>query len=275
MMVISIFVREATISDTFSLEILGISDPVEMKNKRERENFAKLHFEETVRINTEGRYEVSLPWEENLFPIPSIKDIAMKRLESSTKNCIKRHCLQLMTCVQGMGVIRVFHPIGFLCPVLIIPKLMLQKMWKDSTPWNGEVEDNLKPEFLKWFEELISLKHLSVSRCFSPVLKSSLFLVLSCCLQRWELDYDRSVLSALQWDNVKKLYWTDSTTVLSWIQREELWSVFVNNRVQAIRELTYSTSWKHLTEHLNLQEGVLLTNSYAVDGGRDPNCSTN
>ncbi|GBM39265.1 hypothetical protein AVEN_140316-1 [Araneus ventricosus] len=41
----------------------------------------------------------------------------------------------------------------------------------------------------------------------------------------------RSVLRALQWDNVKQNYWTDSTTVLGWIQREELWSVFVNNRV--------------------------------------------
>ncbi|GBN08009.1 hypothetical protein AVEN_215210-1 [Araneus ventricosus] len=35
----------------------------------------------------------------------------------------------------------------------------------------------------------------------------------------------RSVLSALQWDNAKQHCWTDSTTVLGWIQREELWSV--------------------------------------------------
>ncbi|GFR29966.1 DUF1758 domain-containing protein [Trichonephila clavata] len=84
MTIISMFVREA-ISDLFSLEVLGISDPVEMKNKREREILTKLHFEETVRINTEGRYEVLLPWKENHFPITSNKDIAMKRLESSTK----------------------------------------------------------------------------------------------------------------------------------------------------------------------------------------------
>ncbi|GBM05086.1 hypothetical protein AVEN_210797-1 [Araneus ventricosus] len=56
----------------------------------------------------------------------------------------------------------------------------------------------------------------------------------------------RSVLSALQWDYVDTHYWTDSTTVLGWIQREELWSVFVNNRVQEIRKLTDPTLWKHL-----------------------------
>ncbi|GFX11422.1 integrase catalytic domain-containing protein [Trichonephila clavipes] len=78
MMVISMFVREATISDLFSLEVLGIRDSDEVKNKRERENLTKLHFEETVRINTEGRYEASLHWKENHFPIPNNKEISMK-----------------------------------------------------------------------------------------------------------------------------------------------------------------------------------------------------
>ncbi|GFS41796.1 integrase catalytic domain-containing protein [Trichonephila inaurata madagascariensis] len=60
--------------------------------------------------------------------------------------------------------------LDFFCPVLLIPKLMLQKMWRDNILWDREVEDNLKFEFIKWFEELISLKNLSVSRCFSPVI---------------------------------------------------------------------------------------------------------
>ncbi|GFT58065.1 integrase_H2C2 domain-containing protein [Nephila pilipes] len=43
-------------------------------------------------------------------------------------------------------------------------------MWKDNIPWDREVEVNLKLEFIKWFEELISLKNLSVSRSVSPVI---------------------------------------------------------------------------------------------------------
>ncbi|GFT30841.1 transposable element Tcb1 transposase [Trichonephila clavipes] len=59
--------------------------------------------------------------------------------------------------------------------------------------------------------------------------------------------------------------------VLSWIQQEELWSVFENNKVQEIRELTDPTLQKHLPEAFNPADlpsrGVLLTNSYAVDVG--------
>ncbi|GBM42393.1 hypothetical protein AVEN_130272-1 [Araneus ventricosus] len=85
MMVISMFVREATISDLFSLEVLWISDPVEMKSKKENEYLTKMYFEETARINEDGRYEVSLPWKGGHLPLPSNKETAMKRLEISTR----------------------------------------------------------------------------------------------------------------------------------------------------------------------------------------------
>ncbi|GBN41979.1 hypothetical protein AVEN_267698-1 [Araneus ventricosus] len=85
MMVISMFVREATIFDLFSLEGLGITDPDEMKSKKENECPTQLYFEEAVRINEDGRYEVSLPWKRDHLPLPSNKEIAMKQLETSTR----------------------------------------------------------------------------------------------------------------------------------------------------------------------------------------------
>ncbi|GFS60918.1 DUF1758 domain-containing protein [Trichonephila clavipes] len=131
-------------------------------------------------------------------------------------------------------------------------------MWKDNIRWDGEVEDNLKLEFLKWFEELISLKNLPVSCCISPVINdqhntfcdtrqfayaAAFFVhieysgvvhvnllaaklrVAPVTIPRLELvaamvgaRLCKSVLCALQWDNMKQHYWTDSTAVLSWIQ---------------------------------------------------------
>ncbi|GBM88325.1 hypothetical protein AVEN_198153-1 [Araneus ventricosus] len=63
---------------------------------------------------------------------------------------------------------RILDHVGFLCTVLLMPMIMLQKIWKDNIPWEREVEHNMKLEFLKWFEELSSLKNLSVRRCFCP-----------------------------------------------------------------------------------------------------------
>ncbi|GBM28859.1 hypothetical protein AVEN_146999-1 [Araneus ventricosus] len=60
-----------------------------------------------------------------------------------------------------------------------------------------------------------------------------------------------SVIEALNWKEVKCYYWSDSTTVLAWISREENWSVFVRNRVQEIRKQTSPLAWNHVVGELN------------------------
>ncbi|GBN85746.1 hypothetical protein AVEN_157403-1 [Araneus ventricosus] len=60
-----------------------------------------------------------------------------------------------------------------------------------------------------------------------------------------------SVIEALNWKEVKCYYWSDSTTVLAWISREESWSVFARNRVQEIRKLTSPLAWNHIDGELN------------------------
>ncbi|GBM61401.1 hypothetical protein AVEN_70763-1 [Araneus ventricosus] len=60
-----------------------------------------------------------------------------------------------------------------------------------------------------------------------------------------------SVIEVLNWKEVKCYYWSDSTTVLAWISREENWSVFVRNRVQEIRKLSSPLAWNHAVGELN------------------------
>ncbi|GBO46086.1 hypothetical protein AVEN_155316-1 [Araneus ventricosus] len=64
---------------------LGILDPPEKKNKLELQEEARDHFLSTVKVNEEGRFQVSLPWLDNLLPFKDNYDLAIKRLDSTVK----------------------------------------------------------------------------------------------------------------------------------------------------------------------------------------------
>ncbi|UYV80611.1 hypothetical protein LAZ67_19000984 [Cordylochernes scorpioides] len=55
-----------------------------------------------------------------------------------------------------------------------------------------------------------------------------------------------TVKGSLNITDIKEFYWTDSTAVLAWIKREEIWNTFVGNRIREIRELTLPNNWRHI-----------------------------
>ncbi|GFU12878.1 integrase_H2C2 domain-containing protein [Nephila pilipes] len=56
---------------------------------------------------------------------------------------------------------------------------------------------------------------------------------------------------ALKLPYIKTYFWTDSSTVLTWITRREQWSVFVTNRISEIRKLTTLEDWLHISTDKN------------------------
>ncbi|GBM89880.1 hypothetical protein AVEN_111828-1 [Araneus ventricosus] len=130
--------------------------------------------EESHHILAEGKFNLR-GWKytgDDPEQVTSVLELIWNRREDELKinlDWLETYELEIVSKRVILSVIhRIFDPVGFLCPVLLMTKLMLQKMWKDNIPWDREVEDNMKLEFLKWFEELSSLKNLSVRRCFYP-----------------------------------------------------------------------------------------------------------
>lgn len=86
----SLHVGEASVSDLWDLEVIGIRDPADVKSREEKEEGAREHFRRSVVREEDGRYSVAMPWVEGKAPIiPNNKAVALKRLESATTKLMK------------------------------------------------------------------------------------------------------------------------------------------------------------------------------------------
>lgn len=83
--IISMFQREACISDLWELDVIGINDPIKDKSRKARDDEVLQRFEETVTVNEEERYAVCLPWIETHPILPNNKELAEKRLVTTTR----------------------------------------------------------------------------------------------------------------------------------------------------------------------------------------------
>uniref|UniRef100_A0AAR5PHN1 Integrase zinc-binding domain-containing protein n=1 Tax=Dendroctonus ponderosae TaxID=77166 RepID=A0AAR5PHN1_DENPD len=190
---------------------------------------------------------------------------------------------------------KVFDSIGFVSPTTLIPKLMLQQLWKDNLSWDQPVTEDLAQKFMSWIKELHCLQQIEIPRwilagtneagelslnTFCDASQSayacvvllravrggevSVFLlgakarILSMCKSATKMTIPRlellaATISARLYSslvvNFQKeipcFFWSDSSTVVHWIQRKEQWGVLVWNRVDEIRKMTSAEDWRH------------------------------
>ena len=62
----------------------------------------------------------------------------------------------------------VYDPNGFVAPVILQGKKILQKMCKDKLQWDSTVPDQLQPEWGRWRLEILNLDKIEIPRCFKP-----------------------------------------------------------------------------------------------------------
>ena len=85
MTALSLFVSHASVSELWSLENIGIRDPIEVRAKHVVEDQVLRNFQESVARNEDGRYKVGLPWKLESVELPDNKETALLRLKNTTK----------------------------------------------------------------------------------------------------------------------------------------------------------------------------------------------
>lgn len=193
---------------------------------------------------------------------------------------------------------KLFDPLGFLSPVNVCPKLLLQQIWQSGIGWDTEVADDIKEKFSKWYQAIGLLAEVQIPRWIigdSRPIKVSVhtFCDASCAAYatvifvRVETETDVKIqlvqakarvtplkkitmprlelmaatigarltaetMANLEWTGrVPVTYWSDSTTVLSWIKGNQKCDLFVKNRIQEIRQLTRCDEWHHINGENN------------------------
>ena len=59
-----------------------------------------------------------------------------------------------------------YDPMGFVAPVVLTAKKLLQKLCKLG--WDEEIPKEVKTEWIQWLTDLQYLPNISISRCFTP-----------------------------------------------------------------------------------------------------------
>ncbi|GFT49729.1 uncharacterized protein TNCV_801071 [Trichonephila clavipes] len=73
------------------LEVLGFTDPIEMKNESLLEEETLAHFKETIRISEDQRYEMALPWLAGHPALYDKYDAAESRIRTATISLINEN----------------------------------------------------------------------------------------------------------------------------------------------------------------------------------------
>ncbi|UYV75405.1 hypothetical protein LAZ67_13000151 [Cordylochernes scorpioides] len=147
---------------------------------------------------------------------------------------------------------KLFDPLGFYSPVMITPKILLQKTWKSAGGWDDPLEEDISQELKDWYEQLSHLKDSRIPRYICVGWAESLELHVFCDASKEAfatVAYMRRARLAgciLESLTVRcPLYlWTDSSTALSWIRKNFNWNIFVKNRVDEIQRTTKVSNWR-------------------------------
>jgi len=65
-------------------------------------------------------------------------------------------------------IAKVFDPLGFLSPVIIREKILLQELWKAELQWNDDLPDQIRQQWQQYYYERKDISSIIIPRCIMP-----------------------------------------------------------------------------------------------------------
>ncbi|XP_076384268.1 uncharacterized protein LOC143262243 [Megalopta genalis] len=134
-------------------------------------------------------------------------------------------------------------------PVIIIAKILLQKLWTLKIDWDESLPMNIHTEWTQYYTQLPLLNNPNPRL---HLLKSQSIPRLELCEALLFTSLVTTIQKALQIPFDRTTFWTDSTIVLHWLNSSShTLKAFVANRVSEIQTNTTITDWCHVNSSDN------------------------
>lgn len=64
----------------------------------------------------------------------------------------------------------IYDPLGFLCPFVLIAKLLFQTLCRMNLDWDESIPEEIHKQWLRWLDDLKLLSNFKVPRCLKPLI---------------------------------------------------------------------------------------------------------
>ncbi|KAF8797260.1 hypothetical protein HNY73_001545 [Argiope bruennichi] len=166
-----IYVANLDLTELWSLDAIGIRDPVEIKSRQVADEEAVEFFRKTIKRNEDKRYEVCLPWKSGYPELESNKELATKRLMSTTKNLIREEAAKFISEAKELMSAAKFDLRGWVTSAEIVEETKKRYIPILGLSWDTENDELSCNSAIKISEENITKRTLlSVAqRIYDPI----------------------------------------------------------------------------------------------------------
>ena len=65
-----------------------------------------------------------------------------------------------------MLIAKLYDPVGFVSPIVLYAKLILQEAWKLKLSWDEPLPSDIAEKWIKWCDDLARVRSISIPRCY-------------------------------------------------------------------------------------------------------------